>query len=170
MRILMHIWFLLLLLSCPLEALCQSADSSLSHDEIGLLVLRAVDYAKVQRAVISKDCKRNPQIADRLPACSKIETIPSEIIERLFLPHFNDYVSATEARAALEFWSSEQGSMIDKKILFEIAEGSALPWTSEEKKALEDFNNSEAGKAMMRLSKDIAAARSVIRGIGSYAP
>lgn len=169
MRFLMPFLYLLILIS-PLEAACQSAQASLSHDEVGILILRAVDYAKLQRIVISKDCKQKPEIAYRVPACSKIETIPSEAIERLFLPHLKNYVSETEARTALEFWSSEKGSSISSKILQEIAEGTALPWTFEEKTALDDFNNSAAGKAMTRLAKDVNVARLVVRGIGSYTP
>jgi len=158
------------LLCLPLLGQAQPVSTYLSHDEAARLVLRAIDYAELQRALISRDCGRNPEAAQRLPACAKIVTIPGGEIERLFLPHFIAYVSEAETRAALQFWSSTQGTIINRKQLLEVVKGQTLPLSPDERQALEDFNSSPAGQAMMRLAQDVAVAKAVIAGIGSYTP
>ena len=139
-----------------------------TRDSVSLNVLQAINYAELTRMVTRTMCKRKPELEQRLPACSKIAKIPNAVIEKMALPHFNRYVSYVDAKSALTFWSSPGGIMISKKLLREIAEGNATLLTDDEKRLLNNFNQSEAGAAMSRLASDREVSQAMIRAIGAY--
>lgn len=154
----------------PVVALSQGQGSLSSRDEISLRVLRAVDYAEIQRVVLTNDCQRKPGLAASLPACSKIGVVPPTTIELTVLPHFNRYVSNADAMAALAFWTSPDGARISKKLVREITENNPTILTRDELQLLDRFNKSEAGIAMSRLAQDRSVSVAVIRAIGAYVP
>jgi hypothetical protein len=152
------------------NAYSQVADSASSSEEVGLQVLQAVDYAKLQQIVINKQCRKIPGMAERVPACGKIGLVPRLAIDKMALPYFNSYVSEREARDALKFWTSPDGIEISKKFLKEIEDENPTLLTSEELNLLDSFNKSEAGRAMSRLAQDRSVSVTVIRAIGAYEP
>jgi hypothetical protein len=139
-----------------------------TRDSVGLDVLQAIDYAEFTRIVTLTMCKRKPELVQRLPACSKIAKVPNVVIEKMALPHFNRYVSHIEAKSALMFWSSPGGNRISKKLLREVTEGNATLLTDDERRLLNNFNQSEAGAALSRLASDREVSQAMIRAIGAY--
>ena len=139
-----------------------------TRDSVSLNVLQVIDYAEHTRIVTLTMCKRKPELVQRLPACSKIAKVPNAVIEKMALPHFNQYVSYANAKSALIFWSSPNGNRIGKKLLQEIAEGNATLFTADDRRLLNDFNQSEAGAALSRLASDREVSQAMIRAIGAY--
>jgi hypothetical protein len=139
-----------------------------TRDSVSLDVLQAIDYAEFTRIVTLTMCKRKPELVRQLPACSKIAKVPNVVIEKMALPHFNRYVSHIEAKSALMFWSSPSGSRINKKLLREVTEGNATLLTDDERRLLNNFNQSEAGAALARLASDREVSQAMIRAIGAY--
>jgi hypothetical protein len=152
----------------PQPVLSQTNRMPETRDSVSLNVLQAIDYAELTRIVTITMCKRKPELVQRLPACSKIAKVPNAVIEKMVLPHFNRYVSYADAKSALIFWSSPGGNRISKKLLREIAEGNATLLTDDEKRLLNNFNQSEAGAALSRLASDREVSQAMIRAIGAY--
>ena len=140
-----------------------------TRDSISLNVLQAIDYAELTRIVTLTMCRRKPELVQRLPACLKITNVPNAVIEKMALPHFNRYVSPADAKAALVFWSSSEGTKISKKMLQEVADDNPNLLTENERQMLSNFNRSEAGAALSRLASDRAVSQAMIRAIGAYA-
>jgi hypothetical protein len=85
------------------------------------------------------------------------------------LPHFKRYVPLAEAKEALAFWSSPEGSSIGRKLLKEIAERRTVTLlTTKELNTLDGFNKSAAGVAMGRMADDRSVDVSVLQAIGNY--
>ena len=139
-----------------------------TRDSISLNVLQAMDYAEHIRLVTLTMCRRKPELVQRLPACLKITNVPNAVIEKMALPHFNRYVSSADAKAALAFWSSPEGTKISKIMLQEIADNNRNLLTENERQLLSNFNQSEAGIALSRLTGDRAVSQAMIRAIGAY--
>jgi hypothetical protein len=152
----------------PQAALSRANRLPETRDSVSLNVLQAIDYAEFTRIVTLTMCKRKPELLQRLPACSKITNVPNAVIEKMALPHFNRHVSYVDAKSALTFWSSPGGNSISKKLLRELAEGNATLLTDDERRLLNNFNQSEAGAALSRLASDREVSQAMIRAIGAY--
>jgi hypothetical protein len=168
MRFFFWPWLAILLLTPQLGS-SQTNRLPPTRDSVSLSVLQAIDYAELTRIVTLTMCRRKPELVPRLAACSKIVDVPNAVIEKMALPHFNRYVSPTDAKAALAFWSSPDGAKISKKMLREIAEDSPNLLSEHERQKLGEFNRSEAGVALSRLAGDRAVSQAMIRAIGAYA-
>jgi hypothetical protein len=168
-----HTYFIsAILLIIPAVCFPQNNSTSRPTDELSLSVIRAIDYAELTRQVIRNMCINNPQLAVRVSACHKIDAVPDHVIEAMALPYFNSYVSPKTAKAALAFWSSPDGKKINKKLIDDVASGSAntYRYTQRELDLLNHFNKSEAGIEMSRLANDRSVSQAIIRQIGAYAP
>jgi hypothetical protein len=160
--------FACVVLFCSTSGHAQMGRSSASNDALNLRVLQAIEYADLTRVVTLSMCKRKPELVTRLPACAKISGVPNAFIEQMALPHFNRYISPVNAKSALQFWSSDNGAKIAKKMLREIAENNPTLLTTNEKQLLNNFNQSEAGVALKRLAQDRDVSQSIIRAVGAY--
>jgi hypothetical protein len=168
MRLLLMALFAIFMLM-PQPASPQTNKLPPTRDSVSLGVLQAIDYAELTRIVTLTMCRRKPELVPQLAACSKIVDVPNAVIEKMALPHFNRYVSPTDAKAVLAFFSSPDGAKISKKMLREIAEDNPNLLSEYERQRLGDFNRSEAGAALSRLARDRAVSQAMIRAIGAYA-
>jgi hypothetical protein len=159
-----------LALFVPLAGGCLEDGSRAASQDVGIKVLKAIDYADLTRVVIRKDCRRNPSLAAKLPACAKIDSVPDSAIEAMALPHFLAYVTEEDAKAALAFWGTPEGARISRTLVHEIAEDNPDLLTQSELRSLDSFNKSKAGRAMASLAQDREASVAIIRAIGAYVP
>jgi len=143
--------------------------TSQQRNEASLQLLQAVGYAELQRTLIERVCRQTPNAAVRLPACTKISSIPDIAIEQMALPNFKRYIPHEETQAALIFWTSPEGSSISRKQLREIKEERRDLLTESDLVTLDRFNKSLPGQAMSRFAEDRTVAVEVLRAIGRYA-
>jgi len=160
---------ILLLLCLPLIGQAQVQEDEAQRDALSLKVLQAVDYVQLQRSTLRRECKK-PGVPQRVPACNKIAEVPNSAIERMMLPHFNRHVPSVQAQAALDFWTSQKGAVINKKLVREVDQFGTAQLTDEDLRLLGQFNRSSAGQAMTRLAEDRSVTPDVMRAIGEYKP
>lgn len=161
-------------LHLALIAGCDSKSSQLTAksgaaSEIHLSVLRSTDYAALVRVTVRRDC-RGSASAGSPSICSKIEAVPDSVIERAALPFLKRHVSVTQAVAALEFWSSPEGAEISDTLVREIATQNPTLLSKRQLAKLDQFNKSDAGQALSRLSEDHELSITVLRAVEAYAP
>lgn len=149
---------------------CLGDNSRTAREELGIQALRVIDYADVIRAVIRRDCRRNPILAAQQPACRTIDSVPDSFIEAAALPHLLAYLTDEDLNAVLAFWDTPEGARISHMLVREISEDSPNLLSNSEIRALNVFNNSQAGRALIKLADDRNVSLEVIRAIGAYVP
>jgi len=144
------------------------AQPSPAYDDIALAVLRAVDFADLNRIVLRRSCNSSPEKV-AFSVCQKFETVPDQIHAMAALPYFRKHLSMRQAEAALAFWSSPSGRSLSKTMLrVEECDDTSL-LTPEQNYELDMFNRSDPGYAMSQLASDPAQSMALLQAISAYA-
>lgn len=145
--------------------LLSAAQALSERDQLTYRLLSAVEYGRLQRAVITRDCKAKPQFAN-VPACAAIYNVTDRELAELAIPYMNSHVSKAQAKEALAFWTSREGAAIQRKLQAAIGASASPGLSAAEYEALDRFNQSDAGVAMSSMAKDRQASVALIQAIG----
>ena len=119
-------------------------------------LLRAISYAEIAKASFEKGCNTE-EIKQTFPypiICPKLSHMPNSVIEQAAEPFLREYVSETIAIEAKEFWLTQKGEALNKKIIAEIKSGRFNQLTAADLKEMEIANKTRYGKALLAFSKD----------------
>jgi hypothetical protein len=134
-------------------------------------LLGTLRYAETFRISMSKTCPRLPATADSkvLKLCSQVGFTPDKKIIQAAEPHVRKQVSIEEARKALGFWSSAEGTEISRKLVAQMRGESNSHFSPEETRLLEKANTSSYGVALGRFANSTEASIAIIRELAANA-